>query len=222
LTERTAARRAACYHAGMRRLILLLTLLPTVASAHVLTLWAQPEAGGLAGHGIYGAQQANDFFQKGGGATFGGEIGAQIFFFGAWIDHLQLTDFKGITGTYTEFMVGCNWDFSLGDGDVRPDGKHEPGKNFGGIGFGVGLGLGTGQQVTPPLDNGQVSDKGFMGEIRISAEHRFNNIMALGLQVPIEYGYMFKNSGAANDKSNQYMSIHAAALVYFQFKLSLK
>jgi hypothetical protein len=205
----------------MKRLILLAVLYPAVASAHIFEIYAQPEVGGTFGHGIGGAQTDNDFFQKSSGGTFGGQIGAKFFFFDAWVEHLQLTDFKGINGTYTEFMAGTDWDFSLGD-DVRPDGRHVPGKNYGNLGFGVGLGLGTGQQVTPPLDNAQISDKGFMGQLHFSAEHRFNDVISFGLKVPIEFGYMFKNGVAANDKMNQYMSIHACALVYLQFKLALK
>ncbi len=188
------------------------------ARAGILELYGQVQGGGMYGQGIAGAQKDQDFFNAAKGADYGVKVGAEVLFVDVWVEHNQFTRFSRIDGTWTQFMLGFDWDFPLGD---APEPGKQP-KTFGQVGIGAGYGVGTGQQVEPPLDNAQVSDKGFIGQLELSAEYRFNDIMAIGLAVPIQYGYLFKNLVDANNEENQYQSIHAAGLLYLRLHLGFE
>ena len=199
-------------------LIAVLAAAPGVARAGFLDVYAQAEGGGAYGMGVGGAQKDADFFRGAGGALYGAKLGAELLFTDAWVEHWQLTDLKGITGTWTQFMIGADVDFPIGD---TPPGQKP--KAFGEIGFAVGYGLGTGQQVEPPLDNSQVTDKGFIGQLSLGVDYRFSRVTSIGLVVPITYGYLFKNGEgvAANTEENQYHQVAAAPMVYFRVSLGI-
>jgi hypothetical protein len=159
--------------------------------------------------GIAGAQKTNDFFGGAMGGLYGAKVGGEVLFTDVWVEHWQITD-GSVIGTWTQFMAGTDVDFPLGD---TPQGEKP--KTFAELGFAFGFGLATGQQVMPPLDNSEVSDKGFIGQLSLGVDYRFNKVMSIGLSVPVTYGYMFKN-GAANDESNQYQQIGVAPQVYLR------
>ena len=46
-------------------------------------------------------------------------------------------------------------------------------------------------------------------------------VRALGLRFPVQYGYMFKN-GVANDLSNHYQSVQVSAMLNFRMTFTLK
>jgi hypothetical protein len=190
--------------------------LSSVAHAGVFDLYAQAEGGGAAGFGVAGAQKDNDFFGGADGGMYGAKIGAEVLFTDVWIEHWQLTDLKGIRGTWTQFMVGADVDFPVGD--VAPGKKP---KTFAEIGIGAGFGLGTGQQVEPPLDNAQVTDKGFIAELSVGVDYRFNNVLSLGLAVPVTYGYLFKNGPGipANDEDKQYHELAVTPMLYLRMNV---
>ncbi len=191
-----------------------------VASATILDIFAQPQAGGMGGYGIAGATDAkeNDFFKGATGGSYGALVGVKVFFLTGMVEHDQYFTSK-LTGTWTQFLLGVDFRFKVGD--TPPEGKKH--KNFGRISLAGGYGLGTGQQVDPPLDNAQVSDKGFIGQFTFSMEHDFNKVMTFGLALPVEYGYLFKNNaGPANDETQQYQSIHASAYLFLRFHIEIK
>jgi hypothetical protein len=192
----------------------------SVAHAKIFDIYGQAQGGGGYGLGIAGAQKNNDFFQNVGGADFGGRLGAEILFVDAWVEHYQFTDFKGITGTWTQFMIGGDWDFPLGD---TPEPGKKP-KTYGEVGIAIGYGVGTGQQIVPPLDNAQLSDKGFLGQVSFGADYRLSSLFSIGITVPISYGYLFKagNGVVANDSANQYQQINITPFVYLRLHLELK
>jgi hypothetical protein len=198
-------------------LVLVALLWSGVAEAKVLELYGQAQLGGGSGRGIVGDQKDDDFFEGAGGASYGVKVGAELLWLDGWIEHNQFTD-GDIVGTWTQFMLGMDWDFALGE-EPPPGQRH---KTYGQVGFAVGFGAGTGQQVEPPLDNGEISDKGFVGQVSFGAEYRMSKVFGVGLSVPITYGYLFKNDGAANDESEQYQSISAMALVTFRFFIDVK
>ncbi len=171
------------------------------ADAALLELHAGLRAGGATGKGIGGAQQDHDFFEGARGGVYGAVVGLEILFIDLWIEHDQLTDFEGLNGTWTQFMAGPHVMFGLSGGPSP--------KLFGELALSGGFGLGTGQQIAPPLSNGQVSDKGVMVELRVGLEYRLTEILGIGVALPMAWGYMFKNGVPANDTSNHYTTFRA-------------
>jgi hypothetical protein len=206
----------------MRRLSVVVALLvmSSTADAKVLDLYVQAQGGGGYGRGISGAQQADDFFEKSAGASYGARIGVEALWLDGWIEHNQFTVLDGVQGTWTQFMAGADFDAEVGE-KPAPD---QPAKTFFEMGFAIGFGVGTGAQVDPPLDNAQVTDKGFLAQLSFGADYRFNKLVSLGLTVPITYAYLFKKCPdcASNDESNQYQSVSALAMVHLRFHIELK
>jgi hypothetical protein len=189
---------------------------PQVAHAGVFDVYAQAEGGYANGFGVAGAKKDSDFFSGATGGLYGAKVGAELLFTDVWVEHWQFTDFKGVNGTWTQFMVGADIDFPVGD---VPQGQKP--KTFAEIGLAAGYGLGTGQQVEPPLDNAQTTDKGFIAQLSLGVDYRFSKIVSIGLAVPITYGYLFKNGEgiAANDEDNQYHQLAASPMVYVRMNL---
>lgn len=199
------------------------------ASAEVLQLRAEVLGGGAGGAGFGGDQQDDAFHDGAAGATYGAAVGIEFLFVDGWIQHNQYHGSDGLVGTWTEFMAGLDVDFDLGaktrDAQFDEQGKQTNKKAYspayGELGMAVGFGVGTGQQIEPPLDNAQVTDKGFLGEVRIGFGYRFTRALSLGLIIPVQAGYMFKN-GVANDLSNHYQSVQASAMLNFRMTFTLK
>src|SRR5262245_33866616 len=86
------------------------------ADAKVFEVYAQAQGGGGYGQGIAGAQKDNAFHRQQAGGMYGIRAGAEILFFDGWIEHQQFTDVSEVpTGTWTQFMLGGDMDFPLGD-----------------------------------------------------------------------------------------------------------
>jgi hypothetical protein len=189
-----------------------------VAEAKIFDVYAQAQGGAAAGKGLGGAQKDADFFD---GATpsgaYGVLVGAEVLFIDGWVEHIQLND-GSLTGTWTRIMVGLDVDFALGDGETDDQGKEKPPTTFAELGVGIGFGMGTGQQVEPPLDNAQISDKGFVAQVTLGVDRKLGGLMSIGLAVPIAYGYLFKND-IANDQSNHYHTLHVTPQVYLRLHI---
>jgi len=173
------------------------------ARADVLALFAQVNLGAGAGTGLGGDQKDNDFFQRTKGFTYGATVGAKILFLRVWIEHQQYTSFSEFKGTWTQLMLGGGVDIPLQDVPIGELVPFDLGLTFGG-----GFGVGTGQQIEPPLDNAQISDKGIIGEV------------ALGAQVPLTFAYLFKND-APIDQATSYSSVSVKGLVFLELTLGL-
>ena len=203
----------------MRRvLVLLLVAAPAVASADTFKLFGEIHGGGMYGAGTAGAEKDSSFFAEAPHGMYGAEIGAELLFFDAWIQHHQYTDGTRLT-TWTQFGLGVHNEIETGDAQQKKD--HKGGYfEFGG---GLWYGLGTGQQVKPPLDNAQISDKGFLLEGRLGIGTHLNKVMDLGLEVPVSYGFFFKtgNGAGANDTGNQYRGWQIEGLVALRINLRL-
>jgi len=184
------------------------------AFAKVLDLYAQAQGGGASGRGVAGAQKDSAFAEHAEGGALGGLVGVELFFVDAWVEHLQFVGGDGLVGTWTQLMVGLDMDLAIGD-DPPPGQKA---KTFFELGGAVGFGMGTGSQVEPPLDNSEISDKGFITELRAGLDYRLNDVLSLGASVPVTYGFLFKND-VANDVSNQYQQVSVAALVHLRLHL---
>jgi hypothetical protein len=200
----------------MRCLALTLIFVSQTASAKILDLYGQAEAGGSIGRGVSGAQKDNSFHEHATGLSYGALVGAEVLFVDAFIEHQQFRDGGGLLGTFTQFMAGFDLDIAVGD-DPPEGQRHE---SYFEWGLYVGFGVGTGSQVEPPLDNSEISDKAFLAQLRLGGDYRFASVASVGLTVPITYGYMFKNE-SVNDESKHYQSLNGAALVYLRFHLEV-
>jgi len=190
------------------------------ASADVLKLFVEGNGGGVIGKATGGDQVVKDsaFFAKAPHLAYGALIGAEFLFLDGWIQHHQFTDGNRIA-TWTQFGVGVHG--TIDTGDARQQKAHEGGY----VEFGVGgwFGLGTGQQVMPPLDNAQITDKAFLLEGRLGAGTHLSSVFDLGVTVPVSWGYFFKNGNgaAANNTSTHYQSVQGEALVVLRANIRL-
>lgn len=192
----------------------------TPASADVLKLVAELDGGAAYGQGTSGDQRIKDaaFFAKAPHLDYGAMIGAEFLFLGAWIQHHQLTDGDRIA-TWTQFGAGIHAQIDLGTA------KQQKAREGGFFEFGAGawFGLGTGQQVDPPLDNAQITDKAFLLEGRIGLGKHLSRTFDAGISIPVSWGYFFKNgNGAAvNDVSTHYQAIQGEALLFLRANIHL-
>jgi hypothetical protein len=190
------------------------------ASADVLKLFAEADAGGSYGKGTSGDQRIKDaaFFAKAPHGDYGLSIGAELLFLDVWIQHHQLTDGSRIA-TWTQLGAGIHAQIDFGDEQQQK--AHAGG--FFEFGGGAWLGLGTGQQVDPPLDNAQITDKAFLLEGRVGLGTHLSSVFDLGVTVPVSWGYFLKNGNGAvvNDVSTHYQGIQGEALLFLRANLRL-
>lgn len=199
------------------------------ASADILSGYAQIQGGGASGAGLFGDQKDNAFHKNAEGITYGAYVGVEIIFLDVWVEHNQYIANGGVEGTWTQFMTGIDVEFDLGrkEGGTRLENGQVKGgysRWYGEFGLGAGFGVGTGQQVDPPLDNSQVTDKGFLFQASIGGGFRLSKFLSMGLSLPMQAGYMFKSGpGAnANDLETNYGSMQAAALLNMRFKVQIR
>jgi hypothetical protein len=194
---------------------------PSVARADVLNLYGRVRGGWSGGAGLEGGGADAAFREGAEGTAYGVIVGAEVVFLDAWVEHLQFrTGDDGLVGTWTQLMVGL--DVQLDLGAPRPEGK--PPRGFAELGFGVGLGLGTGQQVEPPLDNGEVTDKGLVMQGQAALGVRLVGPISLALAVPVGYDLLLKNGdgAVANAPTGRYTEVSYAALLELRVDLKVK
>jgi hypothetical protein len=204
--------------------VVLAALVPATAHADLLSFRAEAHAGGGGGAGVAGDQQDHAFQKGARGAEYGALVGVEVLFVDVWIQHHQFATGDGLVGTWTQFMTGMDVDVDLG---VPPEVKgQERGRPSGYFeaGLGLGFGVGTGQQVMLPLDNAQVTDKGFLAEAKIGAGKNLGPILSIGLLGTVSGGYYFKSGPGivANDTGTHYQAVEASALINLRIKLKLK
>lgn len=191
------------------------------AFADLISLRAEAHGGGFVGDGVFGEMKDESFQEGATGGTYGALVGAEVLFVDGWIQHDQFVRGDGVVGTWTQFMLGLDVELDLGDGikgaERSASGAAEGGYGawYGELGMGVGFGVGTGQQVEPPLDNSQVTDKGFVVEARGGMGYRLTSFLSLGVTVPVVAGYFFKSGSGivSNDADTHYVGVSAGALL---------
>lgn len=202
---------------------------PALARADLLTLYVHASGGLATGQGLEGDREEDAFHRGARGPTYGAKVGVEIVFLDVWVEHDQYLESGQVDGTWTQFMTGI--DVQIGIGGQKGASRDEVGELEGGysagyveLGTGLGFGLGTGQQVEPPLDNSEITDKGFIVEARASAGVRLSPSWAVGLTVPVTAGYMFKSGAGAtaDDLDTHYSEVAAAALVTLRLDVGLK
>ena len=205
---------------------------PEAASADLLSMRLEAHTGAAGGGGISGDRKDEAFHQGASGLSYGAIVGVEILFIDVWIEHNQYQDSDGLAGTWTQFMTGIDLQFDVGE-KSRGDKADEDGKLIGKdrysplffeMGAGVGFGVGTGQQIMPPLDNSEISDKGFMLQGHAGLGYRLSRMVSLGFTIPVQVQLMFKNDegSAANDLSSQYRSTSYGAMLNMRVNFKLK
>lgn len=192
----------------------------TSASADTLKLFAEIAGGGLVGQGTSGDQVIKDsaFFAKAPHLAYGGLLGVELLFLDVMVQHHQFTNGDRIA-TWTQLGLAAHLQFDFGSPEQQA--AHEGG--FFEVGGGGWVGVGTGQQVDPPLDNAQITDKAVLVEARAGVGVHLSSVFDLGVQVPVSWGYFFKNgNGAAiNNTSTHYQGFQAEGLVFVRANLRL-
>lgn len=199
-------------------LAIVLTAAP--ASADVLKVYGELQGGGMFGQGVGGDAMAkeNSFFAQAKGGAYGATVGGRFVFIDGHISHHQYPH-DGTISTWTAFNAGLNFEVDTGG----PEAKKNKTGGYIEIGAWLGFGVATGAQVDPPLDNSEVSDKGFTLQGRIGFGKHLSKNFDIGIQVPASWGYIFRNGegAAANDTSSQYQSMQAEALLVFRANIGL-
>jgi hypothetical protein len=129
-----------------------------------------------------------------------------------------------MAGLDTQIDIGARDRGGSHDADGNPTGDDRYAALFADLGMGVGFGVGTGQQVEPPLNNRQLTDKGFVAQIHVGMGYRLSRMLSLGVTLPVQAGYLFKSGegAVANDQSTQYASVQAAVLFNLRLDVTVK
>jgi hypothetical protein len=197
--------------------VALVALAPQRAEADVLVLYGDLQAGGMYGKGVDGDTAVKDqaFFAQIPNVTYGASVSARFLFLGATIQHHQYVG-DGLA-TWTQIMAGL--DFAVDLGSDQDKKAHKGG--FVHLKAGAGFGVGTGQQVDPPLDNAQISDKAALLGGQLGFGKHLSKFVDVGVEVPLVYGYFIKNGVPANDLSNHYQGFHVEGLVFLRLNLKI-
>ena len=211
----------------MRRTLslLALALAASAGSAHadLLSMRVEAHGGGAGGIGVAGDQKDNAFQAGARGGAYGALVGVEALFIDVWVQHHQYND-GALIGTWTQFMTGMDVDVDLGVPPAAPGKPHGRPAGYFEAGLGLGFGVGTGQQVQLPLDNGEVTDKGFLLEAKLGAGYNLGPLFSIGFVIPISGGYFFKSGPGvvANNTGTHYQALEAGFLINLRAKLKLK
>ncbi|MBK9070457.1 MAG: hypothetical protein IPL79_05580 [Myxococcales bacterium] len=189
-------------------LVAVLATLPArEAWADLVSVRLELHGGVARGKGLSGERKTEAFAENAPRNTAGVVVGAEVAFLDVWISHDQ---FRGDNRTATWTAAGLGFDIELPLGD----------KLYASAGIAGGLGLGTGQQVNPPLDAAQVSDKGAFGEAKAELGIKLGAGFRLGIAVPFTYGYYLKtgDGDVANDMTTHYTASQLQGLVTLGWK----
>ncbi len=205
----------------------MLCLAPTNGSADVLSGYVQAQGGGATGVGFVGDLKDSAFHGEAEGLTYGFLIGVEIVLIDVWVEHNQYVRGTDFAGTWTQFMTGLDMQLDMGPtrgGTTLKNGRVKGGHSqyYGEFGIGLGFGVGTGQQVDPPLDNSELTDRGFIFQAQIGGGMRLNKLLSVGLSLPMQAGYILKADSPANDVETNYGSFQGALLVNARFKWQIK
>jgi hypothetical protein len=202
----------------MLRAVLVLGVLCGVASparADLFRMFGELHGGGLYGQGTAGDQRDTAFFAKSPHGVYGALVGAEFLFADLWIEHHQFTNGSRVT-TWSKIGLGVHGQFNLGSTKDIKAGKG----GYIDVSSGAFFGVGTGQQVSPPLDNAQISDKGFLVQVGLGFGTHLTKNFDLGVSIPVSWGYFFKQ-GAANDLSNHYQGVQGEGLLVLRAQFGI-
>jgi hypothetical protein len=172
------------------------------AEARLIDLYAGATAGGMAGWGT--TPHTPDFFDTTRGGGVGFNLGLKLLVFDFSTNFFQTFNGSGAAGTLIQFLLGTEIDIPIGK-DKLPDGQSQ---NVLEPEIAGGFGFGTPGPVSPPLNDSQVSAKGFVANATLGYEYFYNPFVAIGAKGTFGYHYFFDgdvvNSSNVQDHSSGY------------------
>jgi hypothetical protein len=196
---------------GTLLLAAVLVLASRPAEARLLDLHVGGRVGGLTGWGS--TDRTPDFFAHTRGAGIGFEAGLKLLIIDLSVTFTQVADGSGTVGTLTQFLLGPTFDIPAGsakfeNGDSRS--IFRPGLQ-------AGFGFGTAGPVSLPLDNKQLSDKGFVSYASLAYEYFLNPFIGVGAQAQFGWHYFLGGqviNSANEDHSTGYQVAGYATLTF--------
>jgi hypothetical protein len=185
---------------------------PRPADARLVDLHVGGRAGGLTGWGT--TANTPDFFEHTRGAGVGFEAGLKLLVVDLSVTFTQVADGSGTVGTLTQFLLGTNFDIPAGHlkfENGQPRSVFRPG-------FQGGFGFGTAGPVNLPLDNKQVSDKGFVSYATIAYEFFLNPFIGVGGQAQFGWHYFLGGQVVTNSEDHS-TGYHLAGYATLTFHL---
>lgn len=192
------------------------------AEAKLLDVYASTKGGFIAGSGANDlTPTASDYFDIESGPGLGFEVGAEVLFLDFMINGTRIFDASADSegdsggGFFFQFLTGLDGDFRVGDAHDSP--------LFLRAGVNTGVALGTHRRVKPPLDNAQVSDKGFVFNGVVALDYHLGKLFVLGVEFSPGYHYFFPGGDSTKDQSvngnDQSQGMHMLGMAFLQFHL---
>ncbi|MDX2021768.1 MAG: hypothetical protein SF187_16130 [Deltaproteobacteria bacterium] len=192
------------------------------ADAKLLDVYGSTKMGYITGRGTNTLNpNASDYFDIEKGPAFGFEVGAEILFLDFMINGTrifdQAADSRGEDGAgyFFQFLTGIDGDFAVGEGD-------DP-STFLRVGVNGGAALGTHRKVKAPLDNAQVSDKGFVANGVVALDYHLGKLFVVGVELMPGYHYFFPGGDSDKNQSlngdDQSKGMHVMGMAFLQFHL---
>jgi hypothetical protein len=184
------------------------------AEARLVDVHAGARAGGIVGWGS--TPNTPDFFDGTRGPGMGVEVGAKLLVLDLSANFLQVFNGNGRAGTLAQLLLGFEFDIPVGNLKFQ-NGKS---RNIIRPALAGGVAFGTPKPVSPPLDNAQISDKGFVSQMEVAYEFFLNPFMAVGAEADFGYHYFVGGGVRATAANKDYSSgYHMAGLATFTFHL---
>jgi hypothetical protein len=165
------------------------------AQARLIDLRAGGRFGGMVG---WGSSSTPDFFDKARGVGGGFELGAKLLVVDLSVNFSQL--FEG--SSLTQMLLGFTFDIPVGNLYFQDGIAKGKSRNIIRPILNGGFAVGTPNAVDLPLDDAQISQKGFISNFGASYEYFLNPFMAVGAQVDYGWHY-FVGGGKSNFTGSQ-------------------
>jgi hypothetical protein len=188
------------------------------AQARIIDLHAGAIGGAITGWGS--TANTPDFYERVKGPGLGVEVGAKLLVFDLSASFLQLFGGNGRAGTLTQIYFGVNIDVPVGNDRFKNGIEKGKSRNIIRPLAEIGLAAGTLEPVKPPLDNAQISSKGFVSKMGVGYEHFLNEFLGVGAEADFGYHY-FIDGGMSSMAANQTYSsgYQLAGFATFTFHL---
>jgi hypothetical protein len=167
--------------------LLLVALAARPSEARLIDLHAGARVGGMTGWGT--TANTPDFFERRRGFGPGFEVGVKLLVFDLSASFLQVIDGNGRAGTLEQLVFGLNIDVPVGNDKFQRGVEKGKSRNIIRPLLNFGVATGTPEPIQAPLNNAQISDKGFVSYMGVSYEHFLNEFIGVGAQA--DYGYHY-------------------------------
>jgi hypothetical protein len=167
--------------------LLLVALAARPSEARLIDLHAGVRVGGMTGWGT--TANTPDFFERRRGFGPGFEVGVKLLVFDLSASFLQVIDGSGRAGTLEQLVFGLNIDVPVGNDRFHQGVEKGKSRNIIRPLLNFGVATGTPEPIQAPLNNAQISDKGFVSYMGVSYEHFLNEFIGVGAQA--DYGYHY-------------------------------